>query len=409
MRDAPAPTDLPELMSNAAWGEFCDRLKAIGERLLGPEFPATPRGRAEGYDYLGQLISAGFKRYLRLADPDFPVFSTQYDHTINFAGPNIDNRYLRAVVRPDHTYRIWGSAAGAPDILIDTRSGDHAFGNARVHRELALENIEVEADGSFEVFLSAHEQPRNWLPLDPEANHVHVRQYLIDWENDRAEPLYIENLTTLGTRPTVPEPQALLDALDLIPTFVDGSLTVWNDHPLLAEHPLRVARASLFPVEANVLPPPRRHALGRAALAYSTGNWDLADDECLLLAWRPPTDATYWNVQAYSQRYFQALDHRHRLTTYNHTQATVDPDGMVRMVVAGSDPGIRNWLDSERRPGGYIVYRQIGGELVTDITCQVLPFDDLPTALGPAATQVDANQRREQLTQRQRQAAHDWF
>ena len=44
----------------------------------------------------------------------------------------------------------------------------------------------------------------------------------------------------------------------------------------------------------------------------------------------------------------------------NGHQAHVDADGRVRVVVAHVDPGVPNWLDTEGRPIGMVVYRYVG-------------------------------------------------
>ena len=42
------------------------------------------------------------------------------------------------------------------------------------------------------------------------------------------------------------------------------------------------------------------------------------------------------------------------------TQAHVDEDGRVRIVVGRSDPGTPNWIDIGHRPEGLLVYRYVG-------------------------------------------------
>ena len=44
----------------------------------------------------------------------------------------------------------------------------------------------------------------------------------------------------------------------------------------------------------------------------------------------------------------------------NGHQAHVDADGKVRLVVAHTDPGVPNWLDTEGQPIGMAVYRYVG-------------------------------------------------
>ena len=48
--------------------------------------------------------------------------------------------------------------------------------------------------------------------------------------------------------------------------------------------------------------------------------------------------------------WYEPLDYATRVTSRNHRQVAADDDGLVRVVLAGRDPGTANWLDTEGRP-----------------------------------------------------------
>ena len=52
------PSDSDLSQSQAAWNDFADQLKRIGEKITGPTGARNGRERAEGYRYLVRLISA---------------------------------------------------------------------------------------------------------------------------------------------------------------------------------------------------------------------------------------------------------------------------------------------------------------------------------------------------------------
>jgi hypothetical protein len=56
-------------------------------------------------------------------------------------------------------------------------------------------------------------------------------------------------------------------------------------------------------------------------------------------------------------RYTQTLDYRYRRISLNRTQTTLESDGSFKIVLAASDPGVPNWLDSEGRPSGSVFWR----------------------------------------------------
>ena len=71
-------------------------------------------------------------------------------------------------------------------------------------------------------------------------------------------------------------------------------------------------------------------------------------------------DAHYWNWSIHQLHWFDSGAWDQRLMSCNGHQAHVDADGKVRVVVAHTDPGVPNWLDTEGRPVGMAVYRYVG-------------------------------------------------
>ena len=97
--------------------------------------------------------------------------------------------------------------------------------------------------------------------------------------------------------------------------------------------------------------PPGAVPGGAADILYGGGWWKLGADDCLLVECEPPA-ARYWSFQLYSTPWFESLDMANRLVSLNCDQMQIDADGRFRLVVAGSDPGIANWLDTEGRADG---------------------------------------------------------
>ena len=55
------------LMDGSTWDAFCDRLKQVGRHVNGPEVPADPFTRAEGYRYLTRVLRSAPGSALRFA------------------------------------------------------------------------------------------------------------------------------------------------------------------------------------------------------------------------------------------------------------------------------------------------------------------------------------------------------
>ena len=82
----------------AAWADFHDRMKAVGEQITGDEYPGDPRMRAEGFRYLNRLSMFAQQLYLEFSDPAHPAFFRFGDDVLKWGATNVDNNYLRTHV-----------------------------------------------------------------------------------------------------------------------------------------------------------------------------------------------------------------------------------------------------------------------------------------------------------------------
>jgi hypothetical protein len=58
-----------------------------------------------------------------------------------------------------------------------------------------------------------------------------------------------------------------------------------------------------------------------------------------------PPKCEYWMI-ALHNHWMETLDYVHHQSTLNCHSAALKPDGSVRFVVAHSDPGMPNWIDT---------------------------------------------------------------
>ena len=69
---------------------------------------------------------------------------------------------------------------------------------------------------------------------------------------------------------------------------------------------------------------------------------------------------------------------REQISSLNGWQSRVDPDGVIRLVVAHRDPGVPNWLDTGGHRFGTIFWRYLLPDPDPTIaTCEVVPVDSL--------------------------------
>ena len=156
-------------------GAVIDVLREASERRYGPEWGIEQPGDvAEGQRNLLHFLQGGLYSHME-ADPARPVFRRIVTNTRKFRGDNPDAIYFDAHVRGDLEYLVRGHMAGAVyfSVTIEEGPGEahYATGTAA---GLNDSEMDIAADGSFEIFVSANDpgDGRNWLRLSPTAQSI---------------------------------------------------------------------------------------------------------------------------------------------------------------------------------------------------------------------------------------------
>ena len=92
------------------------------------------------------------------------------------------------------------------------------------------------------------------------------------------------------------------------------------------------------------------------------------------------------------------LDWTHAQTSLNRSQAVldhdgVDADGVLRVVVSTTDPGVANWMDTTGYRTGVVQCREIGSVEVPELTARVVPLASLRDHLPPDTAFVSPEER----------------
>jgi hypothetical protein len=117
-------------------------------------------------------------------------------------------------------------------------------------------------------------------------------------------------------------------------------------------------------------------AAGAVDIFYSSGRFDLAPDEALVMEGVMPecvfANVMLWNV------HMQTLDYRHRRCSLNASQMQLGADGSYRIVFSAEDPGVPNWIDTEGHRQGTIFWRfLLPSHDPQTPQCKVLPVGDV--------------------------------
>lgn len=390
------PSSGDALVDGRAWRQFCERMTRLGERILGPEFPSSPRDRAEGFRHLANQVSGWLAWAIGYPDAQHPAFFRQNDQVMRWGGPNVDQVTRRARVDGDGTYRIAGSMGACEEFILTVKDGDMHMERYGILSETLASELGIGRGDDFTIVLS-RERPDTdepWIALHPDARMVNLREYYFDWAPKPPAVVTIERLDTAGQAPPPLTPERVAAMLDEAATIVERSLVYWNDY-------LRAERSQLPP---NTMGPPRHSAGGSSRIHYSFGFYDLAPDEALIIDAGTP-GCRFWDVQLYTLGWFEPFDYANHVTSINHTQGHISTDGHFRVVVAHEDPGIANWLDTEGRPEGMITHRWIDAWSEPSIEATVVPLGEVLDHLPSDTPRVDPQARRTQIRRRQQHVA----
>lgn len=378
--------DLPQ-----AWSHLMRRLETAAQIVQSDPVTRNRVDLAAGMRHLLVLLSAGIDEALRFdPDPILSVQRTSTDDIISWGMECPDCLYTRAALRGGESYRLFGNRGTAQYVGLQTMNGIASTANELV------DELDVDADGNFEVVLSADKHDGNWMPIDGAHPTLTVRHFFYDWDTEVPSSLRVERL---GPSINVRAPGVISDAtvsrqLVALGDFVHDNLQFF----------LQFGGA---PPANGFLPPIDRTAMGAAAENKPViGKWELGPDEALVLEVEPP-QGVYWSYSL-GNPWWETIHYGRHQSSLNAHQAAIDSDGLVRVVLCGRDPGIANWLDTAGYSNGAMILRCVRTTTAPTPLARVVPFDDLASVL-PAETKRVTGDERAAILDRRRRAVHERF
>ena len=361
------------IVSGTSWDEFCDTLKAAGGAISGFNPPTDPRTQAEGYRYLTRLLRAGLEAFVEFNDPAAPVLRRMVHETVKMGADNPDNMYYNATISGEYEYRLSGTRGTVHFLGFSTQRGNYGRnGGMPTAGFLDAADMEIDADGRFEILMSQEEKGANWLPMTPDAGTLIVRQTFMDRVHEVPAQLVLERIDGDG----LPEP-VTARSID------EGLKTASN---LVAGASLLFAKwAKDFRSHTNRLPrfdqEKSNSAGGDPKIAYYHSYWSLETDEALIIEATPPECST-WNFQL-NNHWMESLDYRYYTIHINKHTAVYEPDGSVRIVVAHEDPGIPNWINTTGHRYGTMCFRWVKAASHPQPETRVVKFSEIAAPASP--------------------------
>ncbi|MCH2169569.1 DUF1214 domain-containing protein [Myxococcota bacterium] len=332
------------LKSGAAWEDFCEELKGAGADLLRAESPDGSLDLVEGHRYLTRMLRAAFEQIVEAGDAAVPAFFESLHSTCKSGWDNPDNIHTNAYINAAYEYRVTGTRGDAHYLSFGVYGG--SFGKKSGRRTVAyvaIDELDVAPDGTFELVLSAKPHEGNWIRLEPDATTLMVRQTFWDKSRERPAELSIERIDS-GAPPDPLDPAFFVSALRRSLRFIRGTNAIffpladtWREKPntFFRSDPERAAQT-----------------IGIPNMLYSSGWWEIEPDEAIVLDLKPPR-CRYWGL-VLSNYWGESLDYTTRTVHTNKERAVYASDGSARIVVAHRDPDLPqiNWLDTAGHASG---------------------------------------------------------
>lgn len=377
----PAATDM-----HGAFDTLLDSIRQSETELRAMPAYQAPDQQVAAYQHIASSIIKSLEESV-VQDPDYPLFRN-IDYRIREGGDNADQSYFMARIRGGADYRIWGRIGSAKRIAVQLYKGEPWAGKGGVGGYLDFENIQFAADGSFEIFISARQHAGNWIKTTDDVTSVIVRQIYPQWSADYPGEIHIDRVGFEGRRKPQVTPGEMAEKLLDAARNVHTTTTVW---PNFVQHKYIDARA---PNTLSGLIDTSGSG-GLSGRWMASGSFDLGDDEALVIkTW--PTQAKYQGIQL-CDLWFSSLEYGNGTSSLTTLQSASAPDGAYYYVIARSDPGAANWLDTMGTAKGVILLRYDGvrGDIPKEKwpSAQKVAFKDLKAVIPGFEKAVTAEQR----------------
>ena len=342
--------------SRAALKDFIALLQEIDARWSGPEWNLhSPEDIVASHRSLMHTLETCLIGFFE-QDATRPDFRRIVTPSRKLTGDNSDAIYFDAPVSGEHAYVIHGSMHGAAYFSLTIEEGAEdglmASNTAGVIND---EKLDIDNNGQFTLFLGGKQRDKNWLPLTPGASRVTTRHYFENATCAARDPdmeprIRIECLTAKAV-PAPPNDASVAAGIRRVSNAV-RSRTLGM--PPMVNGPLPPFVA-LTPNEFPAPVPPGDFGLAAYDAHYSMAPFFIGPDEALVITGRWP-DCRFGNVCLWN-RFQQTLDYRSRSVSLNRAQTLLEADASFRMIVAHTDPGQPNWLDTEGNLFGLVFWR----------------------------------------------------
>ena len=284
-----------------------------------------------------QYLAGGIAACTHLAfdyDRDHPFLQSGTGPFTKMGLDNPDTLYFGTRVQAGREYLVTGTRGTTTDLSFQLLGGEYTDDNVP-DSETAFDDrqLDIGANGDYE-----------WR-FTPAANaQLVIREVYNDWSAQRGK-VAIARADTAGTAPPPLTNDLIEKRFAVAGKQLVQRIKTWLQFP----------QWFYMNIPVNTMVAPRLTPGGLATQYSSAGHFELTPDQALVIT-LPATDAPYLGFQLGSLWYV-SLDYINHQTSLNGTQAQVDADGKIRIVVADRNPGVTNWVETLGHRKGFLQFR----------------------------------------------------
>jgi hypothetical protein len=270
-----------------------------------------------------------------------------------------------ANVRGDLTYVIRGRR-GAVHRIVFSSMARGAPGDLQVTGALDSENLSVDPNGSFTVTVSKQRPAKgDWLPLADNSIAVLARAIFMNRGAETAPAMTIHR----DGDASPPKPIAAAQLLAWLGAVAGMTRAMTQRMNQLTSIFRERGWINQLAEDAALW------AAGDPGSRYLQGYWEIGPDQALIIEFHEPR-CRFWNFQV-NNIWMESLDYRFEQIHVNKSNVHRTNDRRVRLVIAGRNPGVPNWLSTSGHVHGTMVSRWIESERVPEMSSTVVSVASL--------------------------------
>jgi hypothetical protein len=348
--------------------------------------PETDVDMAEGYRWVTRLNRLILDWIVERSDPLHPVLFDLQDEYKKLLVDNPDVHYTFCVLDDQHSYRLVGFRGECAylGMTFGTAFGQGPVGGRTgTQTQTHIDEFELGPNGEVDILIAPESQmpnprPRNSVLLEPGTAQLAIRETYFEKSPEKFARLRVDLVP--GPGEVVPAPilssEELAPKLEFAAMFLafigKNAIAMWNDAGSNMNTFGGQSGAAHVEAQEDEM---RTHT--NAEMTYHGGRFRLDEGEALVVTVHEPDKPfLYWGLTLTSP-WGESFDYRYTTTALNNKTATRAEDGTWKMVIAPTDPGVENWLDTGGRREGYMLVRWVLADGPPHPSAEVVSMKDL--------------------------------